>query len=875
MNSPNRKSLIYHALVTTAFLASGIFPFTTPVLAEGTQAGTTINNSATATYEDPNNPGTTINATSNTVVITVAEIAGITLTPKGVPEDTTPTDPVKVGDLIIYTYEIKNLGNDPTKFRIPNLATTTGPGTVSGTLPGSTTSGELQYSTNGGTSWINFSGAEVTTPSVPVNGTVLVRVPVTVQAGANPDEIITVTLGNTPGNAQNVERVGANINGGDVYTVDNPDANPQTVSGEINGTPVNGTREASAVQQIRVGAVQKNLALATLLKTRGTYTPGAPNTLDDDTLQYNLSLRVESNDVTGLGITPKPLTGTTGISVNGTTNTYILVSDAIPAGTQLNAGLGASVPTGWQAVYTKSPLTTNANAATWLTFNTNGTLQGSDTLAQVSRIGFVKQITVANGTQDIPVGTTVTGFTFTVKVATPAPASLTVNNISQVFGATPNDTNPASQTPGVRVYDESGDQNPSNYDGPVGKMTPPAGTDSNNDGLPDSDSVVNATITNGVADPNTQGVDAANDNTGTGPAGEVNSLTIQTTTNASVLNGPLNAPGATGPDGTTATDFTNKSALIPANTLPGSLIDPSPVGFTNTLQNTGTGTGNIALIPIAPANSSDLPTGTTATITFGGNSAVYTYTQGSGFSLTSGAAITIPNVAPGATTSYGVEVNLPANTKLSTDTLPDYTGDTEFGYPVPIRATITVGTNTSSNVTIDRVYTGFLKLMKFSRILPGSGPAVGTGQDNFESTPAYTNPGNSVVIDPNSTVADVPRTPAPGNIIEYQIRYTNISNPQAGVGNVILNAGKVVITEDGTLAPNNWALDNDSNGIIDTSNITNPQAADSASGTIQFLPSGNQSGSTPATDVTKYVNTANGNVIPQEQRTFTFQRRVN
>ena len=104
---------------------------------------------------------------------------------------------------------------------------------------------------------------------------------------------------------------------------------------------------------------------------------------------------------------------------------------------------------------------------------------------------------------------------------------------------------------------------------------------------------------------------------------------------------------------------------------------------------------------------------------------------------------------------------------------PDYTGDQEFGYPVYITASIDTNadnTSDSQNITIDRVYTGYLKLVKLSRVLPGTGPAVGTGQDDFESTPATNG------IDPNANVADVPRTPAPGNIIEYQIRYKNISD---------------------------------------------------------------------------------------------------
>ncbi|QIR37766.1 hypothetical protein HCG51_14285 [Tolypothrix sp. PCC 7910] len=841
-----QPSKFYRSLVATVLLANGIFQFVTPVLAEGTAAGQPISNTATATYEDPNAPGTTINATSNTVTVTVAEVAGITVVATGVPTDSTPGDAIKVGDTLTYTYTVTNVGNDPTKFRIPNLATTTGPAAVSG---------NLQYFN--GTNWVDITGAELITGSIPVNGTVQVRVNVVVQPGANANDIITVQLGDTPGNAQNVARVN---NGGDVYTVDNPDGS----AGETAGVPANGTREASAKQQSTVGAVAKNLALATLLKTQTNYVPGVANTLSDDQLTYGLSLRVEGNDVTGQGITPQPLAGYTGISVDGDSTTpRILVSDVIPTGTVLKAA--PTAPSGWTAVYSTDN-TSKPNAVTWTTTAPTTTAQ----FEAIKRVGFVK--TTSQASDYIPVNTTLTGFSITVglpSTGTP-PTTLSINNIAQLVAQTPG-------IGGLPVYDESGDQNPSNYNGPLGNMTPGT-TDANNDGVPDA-SVADNTF-NGVADPATQGVDASNDNTGSGPGGEVNVLVINAAAATSVLNGPLNAPGATGPDGTTATDFTNKSSFIPAGTSPGSKIDPQAVGFSNTVQNNGTSPGSVTLVPTVPANKLDLPEGTKVTITYGGNSAVYIYSQsGAGSFTITGSPISITNVAAGASIGYGVEVDLPANTKLSTDTLTDYSGDTEWGYPVPITATI----GTVSNTTIDRVFTGYLQLIKVSRILQGSGEAVVGTQGDFESTPAYVNfgpngvlgGGDDVTIDPNSTVADVPRTPTPGNIIEYQIRYKNISNVQAGVGNVILNADKVVITEDGTAGNNNWAKDNDLNGIIDTSNVTNPQAVDSNSGTITFFPSVNQSGTTAATDVTKYVDAVNGLVIPQEQGTFTFQRKVN
>ncbi|MCX7595740.1 MAG: hypothetical protein N2235_18660, partial [Fischerella sp.] len=684
------------------------------------------------------------------------------------------------------------------------------------------------------------------TGPVAPGGTVLVRVPITVQPGAQTNDIITVTLGNTPGDAQNQLR---SPDGADVYTVDNADG---STPGEVDGAPINGVREASSTQQIKVGNSLKTFSLATILKTRSGYNNAGTDSITDDKLTYDLSLRVESSDPTGRGITPAALTGTT-INVDNTPGKYILVSDAIPAGTDL--AVVPTPPPNWEAVYTTDPTTVDANAASWKTFTANPPAS----LASVTRVGFINKPAVISS---IAPGTTVNGFQIQLAVESTATSPLTVANIAQLFGQTPGTNAP--------VYDESGDQNPSNYDGPLGNMTPPPGTDSNGDGVPDTlpPTAVDDGYINNPGSPET-GTDIGNNNSGDGSTGgEANVFTVQAPAASAVLNGPQNAPDAIGPSGQTNDDFTNKSSLVPAGTLPGSTLDPSGVAFTNTIKNSGINPGTITLVPTPPANTADLPNGTQVTITYGSSSAVYTYNNGTFTGPTT--PITIPNVDPGKTVNYGVEVNLPANTPLSTDI--------NRGFPVPITASIDTngdGNPDGQNITIDRVYTGFLKMVKVSRVLPGTGPAVGAGQDDFESTPAVNG------IDPNPNVADVARTPAPGNIIEYQIRYKNISEPQSGTGNVILNADKVVITEDGTQAPNNWALDNDTNGQIDTSNIVGT-AKDSGAATINFYsgnPASNSSidktGTTVDTDITKYVDTVTGKVAPGEQRTFTFQRKVN
>jgi hypothetical protein len=843
-------------LIATAFIANGFFPFVAPALAEGTKAGQTISNTATATYQDPNDAKTTLYTTSNPVVVTVAEVAGITISNVGV-VDSTPADVIKVGDTLTYTFAIKNVGNDPTRFRIPNLATTTGP----------VVAGNLSYSING--SYTQIPGTEVITSSIPVGGTVLVQVPVTVQAGANTDDPITVKIGDTPSNTQNVARIN---NGGDVYTVDNPDA--PTIIDEILGVPINGTREASNTQTSTVGnntsPPTNNMSLATLLKTNTYSNNSTTNSITDDTITYNLSLRVEGSDVTGLGITPQPLTGYTGISVNNdTTKNYILVSDVIPAGTVLSA-VPTNVPNGWTPVYSTAPASgVKPQDVVWTT------TAPAAALGTVTRVGFVKETPTAG--DNITAGTTVTGFAIPLAI-TGTPTTLTINSIAQLVGQTPG-------AGGLPVYDESGDQNPSNYSGPVGNMTP--GAASTNAILPTNAAAVLANIIDGVANPITQGIDTNNNNTGTGPGGEDNQLIISvvTTPTTGVLNGPEGKANATGPDGTTNTDFTNKSSFIPDGTNPGSTINPALVTFSNTVQNDTGATATVTLAPTVPANKFDLPTGTKVTITNGGNSAVYQYSQTAAipFTLISGNPISIPNVATGATgtVNYGVEVDLPAGTKLSTDTLPDYTGDTEWGYPVPITATI----GNATNITIDRVYTGFLQLLKFSQILKGTGPDVIGNQGSYNSTPAYTNPATGLVIDPDPTVADEARTPSPGNIIQYDIRYKNISTAQGtGTNNVILQAQSVVITEDGTLSTvpgdgkNNWAKDNDSDGIIDTSNMASATTATITVGTTTSNTTATTVTTTPAGDgvlVTKYVNSPTGSIAPQDSGTLNFQRKLN
>jgi hypothetical protein len=825
---PQNRQHFYRPLLVATLAIGGFLQFVTPLLADGTPAGTAIRNTATATYEDPNQPGTPINATSNTVTVTVAEVAGITVTPLATTDVNGGT--VLPNDVINYDFKITNVGNDPTLFFIPNSAAVSGPGTqqtasgqplvqITGYIaPDGTTTAVAPINVTSGATTADLGVTIGANPPgvIPAGYSLVVRVPVQVNTLAPSGAPITVVLGNTGANDNTAGTQNQSYptapSGNDVYTVDYAGS----AAGEVAGDPANGQREASSRQQVLVGAQPQ--AFAAVLKTRTNHSPGDPNLLTDDILTYSLSLRVDATAPVGSsGLTPARLVGTA-ITLNGSPSTQILVSDAIPTGTVLTGT--PTAPTGWTIVYTNSPTSTIASQADW---RTNAADIGG--IANATRIGFIH-------TAPIETNTTVTGFTLQVLTSS-ITTNPTVANIAQLFGQT--------QDGGTRlVYDESGDATPSNF---------------NDNGTPGSN-----TPTNGVANPTNDGVDSGNNNTGSGPGGEDNVFTLAAP--GTILNGPNGQPAAVGPTNNND-DFTNQSVAIEPNTAPDALIDPGDVTFTNTINNpssTDPLTG-ILLVPDDGTAVGTVPTDTLVTLTYGSQTAVYRY-NGNDFVFSSGNTITIPSLAPGESVNYTVVVNLPADTPLSTTT-----GN---GFPVPIHAFVdspagTPGsvsgrpdaTDPSRNATINRVYTGFLRMVKDARILDASGNQLVDYTSDFSAP----------------TVAQHIR---PGNVIQYRIRYNNISTAPVGAGNRLLSATNVVITEDGVPSAsntNNWAGDFDNNGIIDTSNLI--ATASASNGTITFFPSGDRSGTTATTDVTRYVNTLGVIVEPQASGEFTFRRRIN
>jgi hypothetical protein len=822
----SKTNYYYRLLVSSALITGGLFQLALPVFAAGTAAGTTINNTATATYEDPSTPGTPINATSNTVNVTVASVAAITNIGSTI-TDSTPATGALPGDTLTYQFLITNNSNFAVPIQIP-APVPTGPLTV----------GTVTYDIDADGDGTFETSATTTAPAgnISPGGQIRVNVPTTVNTLATSGSPLEVRLGDTGPNDNSAATQNQVING---------TLNVQTDGG---ATPVNGDREASAVLSIPVASSIQKKAFSAVLKTSTITDPSnTPATLNDDIITYNLSLRVDASAPAGAtGYTVEDLAPGP-ILIDGNPLSRILVSDVIPAGTEL-AALPVA-PTGWTLIYSADN-TSNVDAVTDWSSATPG---NPAAIAAVKRVGFVKNSNQAKGT-------TVTGFTFQVRTTGIDPTNGgQVYNIAQLLGTTNGLTN---TDPNYTVYDESGDQNPSNFTdtGTVGDQTP----------------------NTGVADAPTQGVDPNNNNSGSDdPAAADNTKggednVVNVVAPGSVLNGPSGNPSALGPTGNND-DFTNKAATDLPATVPASGViagyDPAVKSFTNTIGNPSTATTltDVLLRPYVSSTTttdpgySNVPVGTTVTITYGAISATYTYQGGAvnNFVLTSGSPVIVSTIAPGAQVNYTVDVDLPTGVSINT------------GYSVPISAFVDGNSDSIPNATevqnrtIDRVWVGYLQLVKEVQILEN---------DNTTVVKTWTSTPDAAF---NAEVR-------PGRFLQYRVTYKNLTET-AGVGSVPLNAQKIVITEDGTLSTvsgdgkNNWGKDNDVNGVIDTSNVVS-SASDSLSGVVTFFngdPAASstvdQKGTTVSSDVTKYVNTlpSTFQLPPQQSGVFTFKRQIN
>lgn len=126
--SRRRKQHYLRSFVALALFSTFASTFSLPSFAAGTDAGVSIDNTAHGSFENPNDPGVPQTVDSNTVTLTVAEIAGIDVTATGATE--APFGVANAGpgqgdgaissdDVVYFTYTITNIGNDQTQFFIP------------------------------------------------------------------------------------------------------------------------------------------------------------------------------------------------------------------------------------------------------------------------------------------------------------------------------------------------------------------------------------------------------------------------------------------------------------------------------------------------------------------------------------------------------------------------------------------------------------------------------------------------------------------------------------------------------------------------------------------------------------------------------------
>ncbi|HEY9695397.1 MAG TPA: hypothetical protein V6D15_24625 [Oculatellaceae cyanobacterium] len=342
------KRRLYRQLVAASLILGGAFQLAAPVLAEGTAAGTSISNTATGTYDDGS--GTTIDTTSNTVTITVAEVAGIDVSPSNTPAGAAP------GSNINYEFKVTNTGNDPTKFVLPSAATiVSGPGTVQSVIVSTNSTfgdGDDQTITN-----------PYTTPSIVAGGSVYVRVVVTVNSGATAGTPINIEYGNSA-NPDGTNQDFTNSTPFDAKTEDNAD----NANGETAGVPTNGVREDSATSTANVAAANSLLngpsgqpaatgpdgTTNTDFTDKSTSVPANTSpgtTIDPGTVLYTNTIQNTGNASAAFTVQPTTLAGildgTNGSLPNGTT---VKITDPVGGGTATYTWNGTNFTTGGTAV---------------------------------------------------------------------------------------------------------------------------------------------------------------------------------------------------------------------------------------------------------------------------------------------------------------------------------------------------------------------------------------------------------------------------------------------------------------------------------------------------------------------------------------------
>jgi uncharacterized repeat protein (TIGR01451 family) len=257
--------LLTRLVLVSSIASLGSGNLLTAVMALPPTPGTEIKNTAVGSFLDEDAPAanTSTVVESNEVTVTVAEVAGITITSGGIIGST------GLGGLAYFDFILTNVGNDPTQFFIPGAPSAiTGGSMPSGgkikiigyDSDGNGSAAEVPLdvnipltalvTTSGGTTGsiaLLGSNAIANNGSIPAGGTIRIRVPI--QIAATGVISVSVTMGNTtPANGQN-QSYAAGTGNKDVYTVDNSDNTSGEALGLLSSLQA---REASTTQTLTI-----------------------------------------------------------------------------------------------------------------------------------------------------------------------------------------------------------------------------------------------------------------------------------------------------------------------------------------------------------------------------------------------------------------------------------------------------------------------------------------------------------------------------------------------------------------------------------------------------------------------------------------------
>jgi hypothetical protein len=392
-----------------------------PALGQATSGGTTISNQASATYSDGTN---SYSVNSNTVTVTVANVAGLSISPDG---GSVPT--VVAGQTgVDFTFTVTNSGNFATQVRFP-----AGGAAVVPSAGLTVTQAVIDVNGNGidgGDVDIFGNGSAVLYPSASPylarNASFNVVVRATVGSSVSSGTNLSVTLGDASG-----DNVASNGSAAEVRT------------SVPSGVTLTGSESEA------VGSISTQVENDAQLRLNLT-APTGPVALGSN-VTYTWSV-----DNTG-GARPVGTRTLTNAPAGSTTGVFVIAP--VPQRTTFSSATG---PAGTTVLYTNSAMGLDpVTGAVWT----------STPPAGVTRVAFL-----VNGGSPLTAGSSVTNLQMVVTVNTGINATLPLYEIGDAFGRTSINTNLTDQS-GDTAYNQ-GDGN-ANFDEPK-RGVPPAADEAAN-----------------------------------------------------------------------------------------------------------------------------------------------------------------------------------------------------------------------------------------------------------------------------------------------------------------------------------------------------------------------------------------------------------